>query len=112
MWTVDIAICPLAFEGQSLNAWACLAQRAGMVRAEGVGFDRNAAQNDTFLAAEARFGATWAFASPFVVHAAFGLDAPLVRLGFVYRDANGGVGAVYRMSPVAGTASVGIGARF
>jgi hypothetical protein len=112
MWTLDLAICPLTTEQKALNAWACLAQRAGTVRAEGVGFDRNASQKDTFLAAEARFGATWAFASPFVVHAAFGLQAPLVRLAFVYRDSQGDVGAVYRMSPVAGTFGLGIGARF
>jgi hypothetical protein len=112
MWTLDLAICPLSIEQKALNAWACLAQRAGTVRAEGVGFDRDASQKDTFLAAGGRFGATWAFASPFVIHAAFGLEAPLVRLAFVYRDAQGDIGSVYRMSPVAGTLGLGIGARF
>jgi hypothetical protein len=112
MWTLDVAICPLSVEDEKLNAWACLAQRAGTVRATGVGFDRNVAQNDTFLGAEARLGATWAFASPFVVHAAFGLVAPLVRLAFVYRDEQGDTAALYRMPPVAGTLGVGIGARF
>jgi hypothetical protein len=112
MWTLDLAICPLSFEREALAAWACIAQRAGTVRAEGVGFDRNAAQKDTFLAAETRLGATWTFASPFIVHVAFGLQAPLVRLSFVYRDAQGDIGSVYGMSPVAGTLGVGIGARF
>lgn len=112
MWTLDLAICPLSIGQDNLSAWACLAQRAGTVRARGVGFDRNASQKDTFLAAEARFGTTWTFAPPFALHAAFGLEAPLVRLAFVYRDEQGDIGSVYRMSPVAGTLGLGIGARF
>jgi hypothetical protein len=112
MWTLDIAICPIASEGESLGIWACIAQRAGMVKAEGFGFDRNASPNDTLLAAEARAGASWTFASPWILHASLGLVVPLVRLGFVYRSDPGDLPTIYRMSPVAGVAALGIGARF
>jgi hypothetical protein len=112
MWTLDLAICPVSMGQEPLNAWICIAQRAGTVRAEGTGFDRNAVQRETFLAAEARSGLTWAFAGPLVLHAAFGLEVPLVRLEFVFRDAEGDLRSVYRMSPIAGVLGVGIGARF
>jgi hypothetical protein len=112
MWTADLAICPLTIDAPSLKAWGCIAQRAGMVLAQGLGFDRNASRDDTLLAAEARFGATWTFAAPFALHAALGLGAPLVRLSFVYRTDQGGVSALYRMPPVAGFLALGIGARF
>lgn len=112
MWTIDVAICPIATTTHSLGVWACIAQRAGVVKAEGFGFDRNASPDDTLLAAEARTGATWTFASPWMLHASLGLVVPLVRLGFVYRNDPGELPTIYRMSPVAGVAAVGIGARF
>lgn len=112
MWTIDLAICPLAFDRGNVASWACVAQRAGKITAEGVGFDANAAPDETLLTAEARLGATWAFAPPLAVHAAMGLDVPLVRFRFVYRDEHSDIAAVYRMSPVAGALGLGIGARF
>ena len=112
MWTADIAICPVAVDRETFAAWGCVAQRAGRIHSEGVGFDRNASADDTFLAAELRAGATWSFAPPFSVHAAFGLEAPLVRLRFVYREGPGSAPAVYEMAPVAGVLGLGIGARF
>jgi hypothetical protein len=112
MWTIDVAICPIAFERESFGVRACIAQRAGMVKAQGFGFDRNAAPDDTLLAAEARTGATWTFASPFVLYMSLGLVVPLVRLGFVYRNDPGDLPTIYRMSPVAGAGALGIGARF
>jgi hypothetical protein len=112
MWTVDVAVCPFDLEGRDVIAWACLAQRAGQIRSEGIGFDKKLAPEETLLAAEARLGATWTFAEPFAVHAALGLDAPLVQLRFVYRDAQGDIASVHKMPPVAGTLALGIGARF
>jgi hypothetical protein len=112
MWTLDFGVCPLLTELDQFSAWACIAQRAGKIRAEGVGFDSNAAQDETLLSGEARIGGAWSFFRPFVMHAALGFDVPVVRFRFVYRDEHGAIAAVYRMAPVAGTLGLGIGARF
>lgn len=112
LWTIDVAVCPAVWEDAKIAASACIAQRAGKVTAEGVGFDANATPDETFLAAELRGGLAWTFASPFVLGGTLGMDVPLVRFRFVYREPGGAVGAVYRMSPVAGIVALGIGARF
>jgi hypothetical protein len=112
MWTLDLAVCPISTSWQRFAASVCVAQRAGKIAGEGMGFDSNVATDDTFLSAEARAGLTWIVAGPLILRAGFGLAAPFVRFRFVYREDPGNIATVYQMPPVAGIVGLGMGAHF
>lgn len=111
-WTVDLGICPAEWRVSGVRLVGCATQRAGIVRAEGVGLPEKTRSDETLYALGARGAATWEFTSPLALELGARVEVPLVRYGFVYEDAVRNTRDVHRMAPVSGGVDLVFTARF
>ncbi len=105
---VDLAVCPLLLDGRSFKGHACIEQRVGSVRAEGLDLDAKRSADEAVFTAGVGVGGSFRLAGPLALDAGVGADATVLRYRFVYRDANGETGVVYRMAPALLTARLGL----
>lgn len=100
-------VCPRFFERAVVQLAACLGPRAGVLLAQGRGFDETLSARRPRALIDAELGARFALVGPLRVRLGVGLAIPLVRDRFVVQDA-GELARIHRAWPVVPTANLSI----
>jgi hypothetical protein len=109
---VGLEVCPTAVDWGSSEVSVCAGQRAGRVRAEGFGFDRNLSSERLYFALSAGVDWTLALAGWLELSSGARLEVPLTRDDFLVRPASGEASSVFRPAALAATLQLGLGAHF
>jgi hypothetical protein len=103
-------LCPVTIRSRLLDAFGCASGQLGYLLAYGPASTPNQGQVHLAGAVEAR--GTIHIAGPFTARAGVLVLVPLIRNSFVYDEPGGGQAPVFKMSPVAATADLGLGVAF
>jgi hypothetical protein len=111
-WSMDLAICPLRTESDSVALHLCAAQRVGHLEAQGFGLTNPASTTTLLYALGIRGAAAWRLDPLLAIVASGELDVPFDQYRFAYRDVTGGPVVVYRTSALTAEATLGLSIRW
>ena len=109
---VGLAVCPWLWRGGGVGLAACGGARAGLVLAEGFGFDVEETQTETLLDLALEGVLEVAVGRAAAVRLGVAASLPLLRPRFVFEDASGLAHPVYRRPPFAAIGRAGLHLRF
>jgi hypothetical protein len=102
-------LCPLRYHSSRLHVYACAAGQIGYLLREGQG--TASAQHQVHVAGALEGRATLRIVGPVTARLGLSFLVPVIRDTFAYTEA-GGTPGQFQMSPVAGTADLGLGVVF
>jgi hypothetical protein len=100
--------CPLDHLPGRVRLSGCIGQRVGRLSGEGFGYRRNTSSQDLYYALGVSGAATFWVLPPLGVRAGLEVEAPLTRDSYFSVAPNGEKLEIFRPSPVAGAATVGL----
>jgi hypothetical protein len=108
----SLSVCPLALTIASTGFFACAGAHIGSLRAQGVDFDSSHQHEQLVFDVTAEALVRRTLFDPIFAAGGLGFVVPVVRDRFYAIDAAGTAHELFRASPVAGTAELGLGIAF